>query len=208
MEKYVIFDLDGTLNQTDLYAVEAYKTALSKRGRNIERDEIIACIGLSPADIIKKLFGSLNEEETTAWSSDIRELEFNFMEKKARVFDGVHETLQMLKDKGYGLAICSNAFPAHIEHVLEVLHIRTYFDLIGSLDLGKTKSDVLGQLLKEIVPAHACMAGDRKFDLEAARANGIPFIGCAYGYAPGEIQKADIIIHKFGELTGAAEALI
>ena len=28
MKKYVIFDIDGTLNQTALYAIEAYQKAL------------------------------------------------------------------------------------------------------------------------------------------------------------------------------------
>lgn len=30
MKKYVIFDIDGTLNQTALYAIEAYQKALKK----------------------------------------------------------------------------------------------------------------------------------------------------------------------------------
>lgn len=57
MKQYIIFDIDGTLNRTDLYAVEAYEKALEKRDLKVERKEIIACIGLSPAAIIEKLFG-------------------------------------------------------------------------------------------------------------------------------------------------------
>lgn len=41
MNKYVIFDIDGTLNQTALYALEAYKKALKKRGREVKDSEII-----------------------------------------------------------------------------------------------------------------------------------------------------------------------
>ena len=52
MDKYVIFDIDGTLNQTALYAVEAYQTALAKRGREVSAQEVISCIGSSPEVII------------------------------------------------------------------------------------------------------------------------------------------------------------
>lgn len=55
MQKYVIFDIDGTLNQTELYAVEAYQKALLKRGLEASREKIIACIGLSPVEIAKRL---------------------------------------------------------------------------------------------------------------------------------------------------------
>lgn len=47
MSRYVIFDIDGTLNQTALYALEAYKKALKKRGREASDCEILSCIGLS-----------------------------------------------------------------------------------------------------------------------------------------------------------------
>lgn len=43
MKQYTIFDIDGTLNRTDLYAVEAYEKALEKRSRKVDREEIIAC---------------------------------------------------------------------------------------------------------------------------------------------------------------------
>lgn len=66
MKKYVIFDIDGTLNRTDLYAVEAYQKALAKRNRNIGREEIISCIGLSPSAIINRLFGSLEKDDGRA----------------------------------------------------------------------------------------------------------------------------------------------
>ena len=52
------------------------------------------------------------------------------------------------------------------------------------------------------------MVGDRKFDIQAARANGIPFIGCAYGYAPQEIREADLVVKEPAEILPAVETLI
>lgn len=108
MKKFVIFDIDGTLNQTHLYAVEAYQRAMRKRGRELERSEVISCIGLSPAMIIEKLFGTLSDGELKEWRRDIKEFEFDLMREHASTFEGMKETLQTLKNKGFGLVICSN----------------------------------------------------------------------------------------------------
>lgn len=208
MDKYVFFDIDGTLNETDRYAVAAYQKALKKRGIDASREDVIACIGLSPEAIIKRLFGVLDDNEREEWRADIKEYEFAIMEETARTFDGIPEALAELKEKGYKLVICSNAYPEHIEKVLDVLGIRRYFDIIGSLDMGNSKVETLKNLLKKYRPEAACLAGDRKFDIEAARTNGIPVIGCAYGYAPEEIQTADIIVRKASEIPEAVTELL
>lgn len=208
MDKYVFFDIDGTLNETDRYAVAAYQKALKKRGIDASREDVIACIGLSPEAIIERLFGRLDDSEREEWRADIKEYEFAIMEENARTFDGIPEALTELKEQGYKLVICSNAYPEHIEKVLDVLGIRRYFDIIGSLDIGNSKVETLKNLLKKYRPEAACLAGDRKFDIEAARTNGIPVIGCAYGYAPEEIKTADIIVRKDSEIPEAVAELL
>lgn len=49
-----------------------------------------------------------------------------------------------------------------------------------------SKAEVLGTLLKQLGCEAACLVGDREFDIDTARQNQIPLVGCAYGYAPEE----------------------
>lgn len=208
MKKYVIFDVDGTLNQTTRYAVKAYQKALEKRGIKAADETIIACIGLSPEAIIKKLFGSLDEDELKSWRQDIIDYEFELMSQNACTFEGMEETLTTLLKRGYHLAICSNAYYQHIEHVLKTIGLWSYFSEIGSLEMGATKVETLTKLLKKIKCDKACLVGDRKFDLEAARANHISIIGCGYGYGPSEIQEADYVINRPLEILDIIDTLI
>lgn len=208
MSKYVIFDIDGTLNQTDLYVVEAYTKALEKRNIQVTRKDIIQCIGLSPASIIERLLGPLGEKEIQLWKNDIKKLEFELMTEKAKCFEGVEEMLIALKSSGYKLAICSNAFLNHIQHVLGAIGISHFFDEVGSLECGNSKGEVLQFLLKKIEYDQACLVGDRVFDIRAARENGLPVIGCAYGYAPEEIQEANIVVKSPEEIVKAVKVLI
>ena len=208
MEKYVFFDIDGTLNRTDLYAVEAYQKALLKRGIHTNREKIISCFGLKPNTIAEIFLGKPGEEELISWKRDIEEYEFYFMEKNARPFDGITEMLSALKCAGFGLAICSNAFPKHINHVLSVLGLAQYFREIGSLDMGTNKGEIIKKIMVRTSSRKACMVGDRKFDLQAAEANHIPIIGCAYGYAPDEIKNASIVVNSPGEIVKAVNELL
>ncbi|WP_154888071.1 HAD family hydrolase [Longibaculum muris] len=193
---YVIFDIDGTLNQTSLYAIKAYKNALKKWQIEVTDEEIIACFGLTPEDIVKKFFGTLSDSELEEWRHDIVSSEFELMDQCARCFEGTKEMLKGLKEKGYQLAICSNAYPEHIKKVLESIGLTDFFHEIAYLKKGDSKKDVLAHILKNINYEKACMVGDRIFDLEAARVNNIPFIGCLYGYAPNEIKNAEYTVCK------------
>lgn len=207
MKQYIIFDIDGTLNRTDLYAVEAYEKALEKRDLKVERKEIIACIGLSPAAIIEKLFGILKEDELKAWRADIERYEAVLMAERACTFEGIEETLTALKSAGYGLSICSNAYPDHINRVLSALRLTSYFDRIGSLAMGSNKTEIIRRMIDE-TGCSALMVGDRRFDVWAARNNHIPVIGCAYGYAPEEVRDADAIVWKPEEILDAVKRLL
>ena len=50
------------------------------------------------------------------------------------------------------------------------------------------------------------MIGDRKFDIEGAKAHGLHSVGCAYGYAAeGELEKAgaEVIVNSVEALKEA-----
>lgn len=71
-----------------------------------------------------------------------------------------------------------------------------------------TKIQTLSLLLKKEKPDAAVMVGDRKFDIEAGRENGLPTIGCKYGFNPQEADLADIVINSAFEIYDAVQQLI
>ncbi len=80
--------------------------------------------------------------------------------------------------------------------ILEKFDLSRYFravyaDTVGSVQHSKT--ELLGRLIKEqsLDRTATCMVGDRYFDIEAARANGVTSIAVIYGYGtPGELEAA------------------
>ena len=191
--KLVIFDVDGTLNQTERYAVDAYRKALHEIGMDHFTDEQLKSrIGAPFQEDICFFLGdqanTLGEQFLTCtaryWFEGIR--------KKAAVYPGTYAMLDSLKQKGYQLAVCSNAEPKELELILDALNIKSRFDYIQSLTEKGTKKESLKKLLECCNPQRAVMVGDRDYDREAAERNEIAFIACMYGYgAPGELERCE-----------------
>ena len=83
-----------------------------------------------------------------------------------------------------------------------------YPRVIPGAEPGCTKSDTLKIVLDKIRPDKAVMVGDRHHDMQAARDNGLPFVGCQYGYLPHEVDGADIRVARAEDIPRAVKSLI
>lgn len=205
-EKLIVFDLDGTLNQTENYVVPAMLAALNQLGvtKFNERD-ILDTIGARDEDTIIKFFG----DKAPEYEKTFFEMVENFVESNLHLYKpyyGVEMMLQSLRERGYSLAICSNAGMNYISKTIHRLQIHEYFDYVQELIVGLTKADTLRLLLNKVRPDAALMVGDRYFDKDAAVANRIPFVGCSFGYGRiHELDGADYLIRSPMELLKIAK---
>ena len=206
--KLVVFDLDGTLNRTDLYAVEVHQQVQKSLGLPVlDAATIISMFGARSYDCARVLMPGASEEVQKEYYRRTGELELELMKKKSGAYQGTAEMLDTLHQMGCTTAVCSNASSRYINGVLECISLKEKIDTIQPLEYGLSKVDNLRKLIERLNPSMAVMVGDRIFDLEAARGNHIPFIGCSYGYCPKEIEGADIVAASPSEIPAAAEEL-
>ncbi|MEG0895037.1 MAG: HAD-IA family hydrolase [Oscillospiraceae bacterium] len=206
----VVFDLDGTLNRTELYAVPAHKKALAEYGiTNITDEQIISHFGARIKDCLKFYFGrELSQAEETEYLKRSGTYENEFMVDNHGEYDGITDMLKTLRQNGYKTAVCSNASERYIRLVLSTLNILQYIDFIQPLLEGLHKQDTLKILVQSVNPEKCVMVGDRIYDKNAATANNIPFIGCAYGFNKEEILDADAVVYTASEIPSAVKNLI
>lgn len=205
----VVFDLDGTLNRTELYAVPAHKKAMADIGIFDKTDElIISTFGARADDSIPLLIDTDDKAICSEYLKRTSQYEREFITEFAGSYDGVTEMLSNLKADGYKTAVCSNASERYITMVLKALDIFEYIDYIQPLLPEMTKNDTLGLLLKKVNPAKAIMVGDRIYDKLAAKHNKIPFIGCMYGFNNSEVADADQPVTCVIDIVKAVEMLL
>ena len=194
--QYILFDLDGTLTNSEEGIIKCVRYALDKLGREISFRDIMG----------------MTKEEAAHATAVYRE-RYNvtgLFENK--VYDGMEELLRTLSKEGYHLAVATSKPQMPTEEILKHFHLDTYFEVIvgSSLDHTRdTKTAVMLEALKQLgvdsedKKKKALMIGDRKFDILGAKECGIASLGVYYGFAPAnelEENGADYIVQQVPEI--------
>ena len=208
----VVFDLDGTLIDSEPDLRHALNLTLTHAGRNsLDRDQVIKMIGDGVPKLVERAFlatgGPPNErlEDVVAYFSERYE---GMAVELSKMFPGAPHVLSKLKSIGLKLGICTNKPEKPAHEILNAFNISKHIDTVigGDTCPGIIKPDGrhLGAVLKclKISPDHAVMVGDNHNDARVAQELGIPFIAVAFGYAHGPIEElgADAVIEHFDEL--------
>ena len=196
------FDLDGTLHWTEKALVPAIQRAMEDMG-----------VDPAPAERINSLYGEPLEEfcrlllgrgpgsDCHLFRLGIRRHQKRTLPLSGELYPGVRELLERLRKAGASMAVISNAGEDYIRLVLNSFGIGDYFQSLLGADTGLSKALRLRSLLEPGNWAAAVMVGDRYHDLEAAERNGVPSIGCLYGYGSREeLEPADILVESPAEV--------
>ena len=175
MESYnrlVAFDLDGTLNITEKYAVLAYQKALEDLGiKEYTAEDIKSRFGAPYLEDLKYFFGKCDKETSDMFMKALLKYWYHYLDSYATTYPNVKEMLETLMTQGYILAICSNAPLNELKHTLSVLKIDQYFTYIQGLTECNDKAHSLKVLSDKSKADWICMVGDRHYDKIAAKRN-------------------------------------
>ena len=211
MTKAVLFDLDGTLVRSDLFSIPAYRIARAEYGIGAmsemeEKQEI----GGTAEENWQRAMPERPFADYQAYSARIRDLIFERFWEEIKAYDGMAEALGELQARGYRTILCSNGSPDYCVKILEQAGLRAQMDELAERLAGADKVGLVRSVLEQQAPVRAVMVGDRRHDAQAARGNGIPFIGCRYGLFPEEIDAAqpDAVLTHASQLVQAVERLL
>lgn len=212
MHKYILFDLDGTISDPKVGICTSVQHALTKMGITPPPiDELTPFIGPPLRDSFKKYFG-IKDEDMETCISYYRERFSTIGLFENDLYPGIEEMLKTLHDSGRMLAIASSKPRVFVIKIMEYFHIDRYFDVMMGSELNGTrenKSDVINECFRLLFgdTAHdlseCIMVGDRKYDIEGAKAMNIPNIAVSYGYGSREelvAAGADAIAATVDEL--------
>lgn len=148
MLKAVVFDFDYTLGDSTNGIALSVNYALEKLGYQVrELDEIKKTIGLSLKATYETLTGNENAKEAEKFTLLFKEKADEVMVANTRLYDGVKEILQKLKNEGYKTAIVTTKFHYRIEQILNKFDAMYLIDLIvGGEDVKVAKPSPEGLL--------------------------------------------------------------
>ncbi|MGE6488971.1 pyrophosphatase PpaX [Paenisporosarcina sp. NPDC076898] len=187
----LLFDFDGTLLDTNELIIQTFLSVLGKRypGR-FAREDVIHFLGPSLKETFDGIDASLSEElikEYRAWNLEMHD-------QMVVEFEGVSETLRILKARGIKMAIVSTKRQGMIQRGLKLMDIEDIFEVvIGIDDVVNVKPDPEPLLLAlerlDATKEEALMIGDNSHDIEGGHNAGVRTAGVAWT-AKGEAYLA------------------
>jgi phosphoglycolate phosphatase len=208
----VIFDMDGTLFQTEKVAVPAFHRTVQRlektglyTGPTPTDEQVTATFGMVQEEIWERLLPDAEEqvrEQADRWWLK-HELEC-ISEGMGELYPGVTEGIHELKKRGWALFVASNGLGPYVRGILDFYGLSEFFTGVYTAGDYHTarKEDLVQRLIESHGVQQGYMVGDRSSDVRAGKANGLTVIGCRYaGYpqfsAETELAEADVIADSF-----------
>ena len=201
-----MFDLDGTLVNTDAVHFPTWMEVLRPHGIEVTReyyDERLS--GRVNADVVDDVLPHLSEEEHRQLVSDEEE---RSRERAAHIgpLPGLRELLDEGRRRGLTLALVTNSVEADADQILEPLDLGGAFNPVvypSEVSAGKPDPapylEVLDRL--EIEAGEALAFEDSVTGAEASRAAGIRTVGISSAHTPEELKAAgvDLVVGDFAD---------
>lgn len=188
----IIFDLDGTLTDSAEGITNSVKLVMEHFGIPVPGMDVLRTFVGPPLHGMFVKYGiPENRVEEAIQVFRSRYLTIGKFENKP--YPGVPEMLQALKDAGHTLYVATSKPEPQALEIMAHFELDKYFDCIcgASLDQSRVdKEDVLRYLLKGAPGGTPVMVGDTFYDVEGAKALGIPTIGVSWGYGAVEAMEA------------------
>jgi HAD superfamily hydrolase (TIGR01509 family) len=186
--KAVIFDVDGTLVDSNDLHVEAWREAFRCYGKELSFEEVHGQMGKG-GDQLMPVFCSEDELESFGGELERKRVELFQSDYLPRVrpFPRVRELFERVRADGLQIALASSAKGEELERHVESMRVKDLLEAATSADdaeRSKPHPDIFEAALaglKGVRPEEAVVVGDTPYDVEAAAKAGVRAVGLLSG---------------------------
>jgi HAD superfamily hydrolase (TIGR01549 family) len=185
----VLFDLDGTLVDSNYQHSLAWYRAFREGGIVLPLWRIHRCIGMGGDQIVPALIGDARDRQVGDALRASQKARFEEMLGEIEPLEGAHELLVDLRGRGYELILASSSPPEYLDRYLDLLDARDLVDAATTaqeVEATKPAPDIV-ETAKAKARQHALvMVGDSPWDIQSAARAGI---SCATLLTGGYSEK-------------------
>ena len=208
-KQYLLFDLDGTITDSQLGITRSAAYALERFGIHIDDPASLTFfVGPPLHDTFMQKYGFSDEDATEAVAV-YREYYRDKGIFENEVYPGIPELLRDLKAAGRTVILATSKPAVFARRILDYFSLSQYFDYLSGCELDGTRSkkdEVIEYALElaGITDRSQCvMIGDREHDIIGAGKTSLASLGVLYGYGDRtelEAAGADVIAKDVDEL--------
>ena len=176
----IVFDLDGTLVDSLPDIIASFQYAFTRLGLRVPSDAEVRVLIGHP---LEAMYAHFAPEHVAALSTLYREhYPLNFT-TRSRPYPGVVETLGLLRERGYRLAIATTKRTDMARRFVEALGLASALDHVQGTDgfPHKPAPDVIHRALAALGAQGLWMVGDTVHDIQAGKAAGLRTYAVTWG---------------------------
>lgn len=191
----ILFDIDGTLIDSNDMHVLAWEEAFAGVGATFDRQVIHDQIGKGTDMLVPTLLPDLDAAAIEALGAAHGAIFKAKYLQQARPFPGARDVLAHVYAQGQQIVLASSASAEELDHYLDLLDARALvFATTSSDDVENTKPapDIFATALAKldgVSPEQAIVVGDTRYDVEAARGCGIATVAVRSGKFPDAVLR-------------------
>jgi len=209
----VLFDVDGTLIDSNDQHARAWVAALAEHGHEVPFERVRPLIGMGGDKVLPALVPGL-EEDSPEGKSIGEARKRIFKERELATIPptrGARELLEAVRARGVRVVVATSAKKSELDGLLARGELGPLVDLAATGDDAedsKPDPDIIGAALKKanVGAADAVMVGDTQYDVEAAHKAGVPCVALRCGgNGDATLRESDAIYADPAELVGALD---
>jgi HAD superfamily hydrolase (TIGR01509 family) len=203
MTRAVLWDLDGTLVDSEDFHWQSWQHALGLDGVSVTFDQFRATFGQRNDRILRGWLGPDAPVDRIERIADAKEAEYRRLADVHGLtpLPGAREWLERLRAEGWRQAIASSAPRQNVDVMLRALHLESFFDtIVSSEDVTRGKPDpqvfLTAAKRLDAAPSQSVVVEDAAAGIEAARRAGMRSIGVSRTTT----LDADIFVRSLSDL--------
>jgi HAD superfamily hydrolase (TIGR01509 family) len=207
-----VWDLDGTLVDTEMNHFAAWKGLLAEHGRELSHDVFRPTFGLRNDDILTGHFGFDAQRDDISALSERKEVLYraSLVNDGVRMLPGARELVEHLHALGSPQAIASSAPPANIALTVDLMGLKDRFAAVVSSEevaRGKPAPDLIFRAAEclGVSPTRVVVLEDAPAGVAAGKAAGARVIAIGATFPTESLSAADLIVDSFEQVLWPAE---
>ncbi|GGW39874.1 HAD family hydrolase [Streptomyces xantholiticus] len=195
MARAAVFDVDGTLADTNHLHVVAWWEAFRQAGHRVTMHDIHRSVGLPGQDLVAHLLGDDRDTDQDAAVDAAHKTLYATYFDRLPAFDQAGELLRALAAEGWRVVLATSAGGSELAALRRAIDADDAISATSSADdvaEGKPAPDPVEQALALAgVPAeNAVFVGDTVWDMQAASRAGVRAVGLLCGGIPRTALEA------------------
>lgn len=202
MYNYIIFDVDGTMIDTEGAVLKSYQEIVFEEfGKKVSEEELSALYGVPSLPSLEKLG---MKDLGKAYKRYFEILSGYFIEG-VELFDGISDLLDELRRRNIPCSIVTSRNGEEVAKDATLQKLMHYFEIIISTDDTDKHKPEPDPILKLIElsgkdPSKMLYVGDTLYDCMCANSAGVKFALASWGAKQPENIKADYVLGNPSDL--------